>query len=177
MAVPARARPTGRRLMSLIAVAAVGLALAACGGPSRLSGVVNLRGATDTTTQPIPKDQVTVAFEPFTGIPGNIADDLATEIATAAEANNITLVKRIGSPATYRVKGFLSAVSSDNAANIVYVFDVFDANGKRLHRITGERQAGVSSGDPWSGVGTATLNQIATNVMFQLDAWLLGGGR
>lgn len=120
---------------------------------------------------------MTLAFEPFTGIPGNVADDLASEIAAAAKLKKITLVKRVGSPATYRVKGFLSAISSDNAASVVYVFDVFDANGKRLHRITGERQAGVYAGDPWSGVSTSQLNLIATDVIFQLDAWLMGGGR
>ncbi|WP_018699425.1 hypothetical protein [Amorphus coralli] len=177
MADPARARSSGHRLILMIAVAVAGLTLAACGGPSRLSGVVNLPGADETTAEPIPKDEVTVAFEPFTGIPGNIADELAGEIAAAAEVRKITLVKRLGSPATYRVKGFLSAISSDNAANIVYVFDVFDASGKRLHRITGERQAGVYAGDPWSGVGTAQLSLVATDVIFQLDAWLMGGGR
>jgi len=101
----------------------------------------------------------------------------AQEIAVQAEANRIKLVQRIGAPATYRAKGFLSAVSSDNGANVVYVFDIFDATGKRLHRISGERQAGVSSGDPWSGVGTTTLTQIATDVVFQLDVWLAGGGQ
>lgn len=55
MADPARARPTGHRLIPLIAVAVAGLTLAACGGPSRLSGVVNLPGANDTTAAPSPR--------------------------------------------------------------------------------------------------------------------------
>lgn len=176
MADPARAHRTGRRLLRISAAAALGLAVAGCGS-SGLSGVANLGGANKTGLAPISKENTTIAFEPFTGMPGNIADALAGEIAIQAEANKIKLVQRIGAPATYRVKGFLSAVSSDNGANVVYVFDVFDASGKRLHRISGERQAGVSSGDPWSGVATAQLTQIATDVIFQLDVWLSGGGQ
>lgn len=176
MADPARAHRKGRRLLRICAAAALGLAVAGCGS-SNLYGVANLGGAGMTGLAPVSKETVTVAFEPFTGMPGNIADSLATEIATQAKANNIKLVQRVGAPATYRVKGFLSAISSDNAANVVYVFDVFDASGKRLHRISGERQAGVSSGDPWSGVATAQLTLVATDVIFQLDVWLGGGGQ
>ena len=176
MADPARAHPKGRRLLAFCAAAALGLAVAGCGS-SGLSGVANLGGASKTALAPVSKETATIAFEPFTGMPGNIADALSQEIAVQAEANRINLVQRVGAPATYRVKGFLSAVSSDNGANVVYVFDVFDATGKRLHRISGERQAGVSSGDPWSGVGTTTLTQIATDVVFQLDVWLAGGGQ
>ncbi|MGX1308868.1 ABC-type transport system substrate-binding protein [Amorphus suaedae] len=176
MADPARAHPNRFRLLTFCAVAALGLAVAGCGS-SGLSGVANLGGANKTGIAPISKATTTVAFEPFTGMPGNIADSLAQEIAVQAEANGIKLVQRVGAPATYRVKGFLSAVSSDNGANVVYVFDVFNASGKRLHRISGERQAGISSGDPWSGIATAQLTQIATDVIFQLDVWLGGGGQ
>ncbi|MEW5423720.1 hypothetical protein [Amorphus sp. 3PC139-8] len=169
------ARPRGRTARHLTAIVAV-LLLAGC-GTADLSGVVNFPGTPGSATAPVSKQDVTFAFEPFTGMPGNIADTLAQQIADEAAIHNLQLVKRVGAPATYRVKGFLSAVSSDNAANIVYVFDVFTAEGTRLHRITGHESAGITSGDPWSGVNEDALNNIAIDVVGELDAWLGGGAK
>lgn len=166
----------GRRGRGLAAVIVAAIMVAACGSP-KLEGVVNFPGSGGANVAPVNKKDITVAFEPFTGIPGNIADTLAQYIAEQARVRSITLVQRVGSPATYRVKGFLSAVSTDNAASVVYVFDVFDASGQRLHRITGSQQASVSVGDPWSGVRDPSLNLIAVDVMAELNAWLAGGGK
>ncbi len=80
MADPARAHPKGRLLLTFCAVAALGLAVAGCGS-SGLSGVANLGGASKTALAPVSKETATIAFEPFTGMPGNIAHALAQEIA------------------------------------------------------------------------------------------------
>ncbi|MDQ0314224.1 hypothetical protein [Amorphus orientalis] len=171
--MPATAISLARRVRGLMAVLATTLLLAGCGS-SNLTGVVNFPGSDAT---PVNQSDVTFAFEPFTGMPGNVADALAEQIAEQAETYDIVLTKRVDADATYRVKGFLSSVSTDNGASIVYVFDVFDASGTRLHRITGNQQSTVTAGDPWSGVGTAILRQIALDLILELQGWLGGGAR
>ncbi|WP_422037374.1 hypothetical protein [Roseibium sp.] len=147
--------------------------LAACQSspqtPSPISGPVSqpsIAGQADAETG------VTFAFEPFTGAPGNIADELSEYIGREARRQNITLVRRVGAAATYRVNGYLAATGQPSNGTVFYVFDIVDANGSRLKRISGTESTGGASGDPWQSVNSSTLSRIAARSMVEIEAWL-----
>ncbi|MEI2383630.1 hypothetical protein [Breoghania sp. JC706] len=155
------------------------LALAGCSGtvPPALVGDGPAPGnsASQTSRPPapsVPASQATFAFEPFVGVPGNTADSLSRRIGEEAKAQGLTIVRRIGAPATYRVKGHLSAVGDNSSSTIIYVFDVYDANGNRLHRFSGQETSSKTSGDPWTGVEGDALDLIAKRTVMALQSWL-----
>ncbi|MDJ0931570.1 hypothetical protein [Breoghania sp.] len=120
----------------------------------------------------VPASQATFAFEPFVGVPGNTADSLSRRIGAEAKKEGLTIVRRIGAPATYRVKGHLSAVGNDTSSTIIYVFDVYGSNGQRLYRFSGQETSSETSGDPWSGIDSDTLDLLAKRTVLALESWL-----
>ncbi|MEM8700830.1 MAG: hypothetical protein AAGF82_03315 [Pseudomonadota bacterium] len=147
--------------------------LAACQSstqtPAPISGPVS---APSIAGQADDENVVTFAFEPFTGAPGNIADELSEYIGSEARKQGITLVRRVGAAATYRVNGYLAATGQPSNGTVFYVFDIVDANGSRLKRISGTESTGGASGDPWQAVNASTLSRIATRSMVEIEAWL-----
>lgn len=163
---------TPLRLLTGLAVAA---GLAACQGAPQPPAQI---AATTPAPQPSIAGQVdlqegvTLAFEPFTGAPGNIADELSEYIGAEARRQGITLVRRVGAAATYRVNGYLSATGQPSNGTVFYVFDIVDGSGRRLKRISGTEDTNGASGDPWQAVGSGTLSRIANRSMVEIKAWL-----
>ncbi len=157
---------------SLAAVVALGLA--ACqatpepGSVGIPAPIAQAPGITPTAEA----GKTTFAFEPFTGAPGNIADDLSKSIGTEASQQGLVLVRRVGAPATYRVNGYLSATGQTSTATVFYVFDIVDNGGRRLKRISGTETISGTSGDPWEAVNSDTLERIANRSVVEMVAWL-----
>ncbi|WP_106754265.1 hypothetical protein [Pannonibacter carbonis] len=158
------------------AAAALLLLVAACGpSPQPPRPVTAPAPSATAPTTPAPyvaSEQATFAFEPFIGAPGNVADDLSRQIGTRARDEGLTLVRRIDLQATFRVKGYLSATGSPASSALFYVFDVFDAHGLRVTRISGSELTQGVSGDPWRSADNDALKRIAATSVMQLKAWL-----
>ncbi len=158
------------------AIAALPLMLAGCGGitPPDFVGVPQQPATSQSASYaaPVPASEASFAFDPFSGAPGNTIDKLSRRIGEEARKENLTLVRRVGARATYRVKGHLSAVGSNTASTILYVFDVYDASGRRLHRFSGQETSDATSADPWAGVSSESLDLVATRTVLALKAWL-----
>jgi hypothetical protein len=66
------------------------------------------------------------------------------------------------------LKGYFSAVTEGKDTTVVYVWDVYDPAGNRLHRINGQMKApSVASGsgatdDSWKAVSPATMQRSPT---------------
>ncbi len=148
-------------------------ALAACQSSPRPPTPIATTAPTPAISSESDQDaEVTFAFEPFTGAPGNIADQLSEMIGAEARKQGITLVRRVGAAATYRVNGFLSATGQPSNGTVFYVFDIVDDSGRRVKRISGTEDTGGSAGDPWRSVSAGTLSRIATRSMVEIRAWL-----
>lgn len=158
------------------AAAALLLLVAACGPspqPPRPVTAPAPSAAAPTTPAPyVANEQATFAFEPFIGAPGNVADDLSRQIGARARDEGLTLVRRVDLQATFRVKGYLSATGSPASSALFYVFDVFDAHGLRVTRISGSELTQGVSGDPWRSADNDALKRIAATSVMQLKAWL-----
>ena len=75
--------------------------------------------------------------------------------------------------AVYIVRGYLSAVAEGQNAKLVYVWDVVDRQGTRLHRVTGQEIGGAfKGGDPWTGIGSANVTNAARKTMGSLANWV-----
>lgn len=118
---------------------------------------------------------MTFAIEPFEGMPGNAADDLTRRIVETGKHEGLTFVQRLGAPATYRVRGWLTAVGNPTSTTVVYIYDVTDASGQRVFRFTGQEPSGGTSADPWSAVSVDTISIIAERTVASLKAWLARG--
>ncbi len=128
--------------------------------------------ATRPGPPPVPAAQALFAFEAVTGVPTGKADTLSRALGTYARARNLTLVRRGDPTAVYRVLGFLSAVGGTGDTSVSYVWDIFDAEGRRVHRIAGIEVAGEANADPWSGVGDETLQAVAARTVEGIYAWV-----
>lgn len=171
------ARPGG----AAMAVLLLGL-LAACqtdGAPGRRSA-----SAIAGPTVPAPPDatrpmapavaaaNAAFRFDQILGVPTVKQDTLAHALADDARTRNIRLVRRSDPSAPYRVLGYLSAVGGDAGVSVTYVWDIVDADNKRVHRVTGVETAGTADADPWSGVDNKTLEAIAARTIEDIYAWI-----
>ena len=69
------------------------------------------------------------------------------------------------------------AAPERSGAKISYIWDVTDAKGTRVTRVSGEEVvAKGSASDPWSGVDATVIRSIANKTSSQLAANLPGGG-
>jgi hypothetical protein len=174
MACPVRA---GLRVLAPL----IALALAACQASegARLDRPADSRPvlvappeATAPAPPPVPAAQALFSFEAILGVPTTKADSLSRGLGSFARARNLTLVRRGDPTATYRVLGFLSAVGGTGDTTVSYVWDIVDASGKRVHRITGIELAGEADADPWSGVDDEILAAIAERTVERIYAWV-----
>ncbi len=149
----------------------LGLLTACADAPGTLAGG-DLTSQSLTGTAERAPEETAFAFEPFDGIPVNIGDALLRELGSTAEQYRIRVVPRSRDTATYRVRGYLLASSDDSASIISYVYDIYDRDGRRVHRISGRELGSASPGDPWSGVADGTVQQIAIQSLIALRDWL-----
>ena len=82
-----------------------------------------------------------------------------------------------GGKANYTLRGYLVASSEARGSKISYIWDVTDAQGSRVARVSGDEVIATRSGsDPWSGVDSAAIRSIAGKTTSQLAASLPRGG-
>ncbi|MTI04129.1 hypothetical protein E1180_01180 [Roseibium denhamense] len=160
-------RSAVRKFVGLVLVTGLAACQASPQPPAAVSAGVTAPSI--ARSQAVP-GETTFAFEPFTGAPGNIADELSEQIGSEARRQGITLVRRVGASATYRVNGYLAATGEPGT--VFYVFDIVDSSGKRLKRISGTESTGGTSGDPWQSVSSSELSRIANRSMVEIKAWL-----
>lgn len=115
-----------------------------------------------------------VQFAPVVGAPADAAAPLAGRLSARAGARGIALAGAGDSTATLVMKGYFSAISESGQTTVIYVWDVTDAAGTRVHRIQGQAKAPSSGADGWEDVAPATMESIADETIDRLAAWLSG---
>lgn len=171
-----------RRLRAFLRPALAGLAVAAVasacvpterpqlGPPAMRVAEVRTLGAAPVKGT----ENVRFAFITVTGIPGQMRFDLEKALKKYAATRNLAISVEDDPTATYRIKGYLSAVGDQNGALLIYTWDVFDTAGTPLHRIAGQQTAAGSATDPWAGVRTAQIEDAARETIDKLADWIRG---
>lgn len=113
------------------------------------------------------------AFAPIEGVPVPVLQAMSNALNQDATAFKLNVVPYNDPSAVYFVRGYLSAVAEGPNAKLVYVWDVFDRQGARLHRVTGQEMGGAfTGGDPWTGIGAANINAASRRTMDNLAKWV-----
>jgi len=95
-------------------------------------------------------------------------------LGVRARARGITLAGSTDtSPPGIIMRGYFSAMTEGANTTVVYVWDVYDPAGTRLHRINGQQSAAsTGAGDGWPTVAPTTMQAIADSTIDQLVDWL-----
>ncbi len=96
------------------------------------------------------------------------------------ERQGIRVAKAPDEKAEYTLRGYVvsSLEKKGTKSKVSYIWDVTDASGKGVHRVSGEET--VSSGkskDPWTAVTPVLVQSIASKTVTSVTAWMPGGGR
>ncbi|GAA2842602.1 hypothetical protein EDC40_102477 [Aminobacter aminovorans] len=115
-----------------------------------------------------------VQFAPIVGATVEAATPLTQRLGTRARERGITLAGSTDTaPPGIIMRGYFSAMTEGKDTTVVYVWDVYDPAGTRLHRINGQQTAAsAGSGEGWPAVAPATMQAIADSTIDQLALWL-----
>lgn len=117
-----------------------------------------------------------IAVAPIIGTTPPIAQQLSEALVVAGKDRGLTLVPD-GTKANYMLRGYLVATSEGKGSKITYIWDVSDAGGQRVARVSGEEVvAGRAGADPWNSVDNAAIRSIAGKTASQLAASMPRGG-
>jgi len=117
-----------------------------------------------------------LSFTAVEGIPPAKLRQLSNSLSTAASASGLTVLAAPATGARYRVTGYVSAFADGTGTRLVYVWDVNDASGKRLHRINGQTRTNRIGADPWSAIGEDELAQIARETTARIKRFVQSRG-
>ncbi len=120
---------------------------------------------------------IPVALESIDGAPAKVQTALIDELATAASDRKVDLVGS-SAQARYRVRGYISADTSEGGTKVAYVWDVFDAQKRRAKRLTGSSPVSIASSSissidkETSSIDKETLAKLAAASMDEIADFL-----
>jgi hypothetical protein len=181
------------RLFAIAAACTLGLALGACSStqdvlePTALlspstpvsaePAAAQEQAATPQQAAPVAAPQVAalpqamrVHFAPVIGATGEASSPLSARLDQRARERGLTLVSSADATTTHVMRGYFSAITDNGTTTVIYVWDVVDPAGNRVHRIQGQQQAGAS-GEGWAAVDAATMEAIADRTVSDLANW------
>ncbi|MDX2259850.1 MAG: hypothetical protein NW205_13170 [Hyphomicrobiaceae bacterium] len=166
-------RHVGARILQVGVAVSFGLIAAGCGttAPSLFpseGATAPLAGDAAAASQ-----QVRVAIAPVIGPPETITKDFQAQLTSALQKRQIGVSASTAEPARYTLRGYIVSAQERAGTKVSYIWDVTDAAGARVHRITGEEVAAAATGrDPWSAVSGQIVATIADKTAGQLANWI-----
>jgi hypothetical protein len=115
------------------------------------------------------REPARLRLSPVVGATAEAAAPLNARLTERAGSRGVTLVSG-SAPADFEMKGYFSAIAENGETSVIYVWDVLDMEGNRVHRIQG-RQRTSSGADGWASVDPATMQAIADQTVEQFAAW------
>ncbi|MDM9621740.1 hypothetical protein [Rhizobium sp. S96] len=113
----------------------------------------------------------TVRFLPIIGAPVQAVTPLSRQLGTEARSHGLSIKSSNDNSSSYILKGYLSAFSDSGKVTVVYVWDVLDNSGARLHRIQGQESVPSAAQDPWAAVPASVMQQIASRTISEFSSW------
>ncbi|TWG61089.1 MULTISPECIES: hypothetical protein [unclassified Aminobacter] len=111
-----------------------------------------------------------IQIEPIIGATEAASRPLASRLSSQASTRGLKLVS--DSSATHILKGYFSAITENGETTVIYVWDVVDPSGTRVHRIQGKSKNVAQGGEGWASVQVPTMEAIADQTLDELAAWL-----
>lgn len=117
------------------------------------------------------------AIAPVIGPPENVSGELRNQLIADLERQNIRVAKAPDEKAEYTLRGYVvsSLEKKGNKSKVSYIWDVTDASGKGVHRVSGEETAPAGkSKDPWTAVTPTVVQSIAAKTVTSVTGWMPG---
>ena len=183
----------------VVAAAVAGLALGACSisqdvlDPANLAPPQPAAGATSpgapsptqtgdaaptvtASTKPTEAPAGTrIRFAPIVGPSVEAATALSQSLTASARQRGI-VAAGAEDDTGYMLRGYFTPLVEGRETTVIFVWDVYDAKGNRVHRISGQEKAPSGSGDGWSAVPTSSMRAIGGNTIDQFVAWVSSRG-
>jgi hypothetical protein len=115
-----------------------------------------------------------IQFAPIVGTSVEAAGTLSSRLLSRARERGVHTVGSDDKTTTHLLKGYFTPLVEGRETTVIYVWDVYDPAGNRVHRISGQQKSKSSGGDGWAAVPPATMQSIADATVDQLTAWLAG---
>ncbi|MCG8445323.1 MAG: hypothetical protein MI753_06330 [Hyphomicrobiales bacterium] len=156
-----------RRTARILVLLAMAAALAGCGTP-----VFNPFAAQTNSNQANALNIVSII-----GAPDTVGMTLLTQMQSSATARNLPMTTGPAVTGGRNISGYLSAITETDGTTLSYVWDVFDADGNRIHRIEGSEKSAERPSDPWIAANEAVLGRVAETSTAALATWLIANGQ
>ncbi len=116
----------------------------------------------------------TIRFLPIIGAPVEVVTPLSKQLGAEARSHGLTIKAASDTSSQHILKGYFSALNDGGKTTVVYVWDVLDGTGNRLHRIQGQDTVNATAADLWSVVPPQTMQAIATKTISAYLDWRAG---
>ncbi|MDQ6436719.1 hypothetical protein RB623_21930 [Mesorhizobium sp. LHD-90] len=113
-----------------------------------------------------------IQIAPIVGTSVEAATSLSERLATAARQRGIRMVGSADPAATLQLKGYFTPLVEGKDTTVIYVWDVYDPTGNRVHRISGQHKSSSAGGEGWAAVPAASMQAIGDQTIEQLATWL-----
>ncbi|WP_197435403.1 hypothetical protein [Agrobacterium vitis] len=112
-----------------------------------------------------------IRFLPIIGAPVEAVTPLSRQLGAEARAKGLMMRSSSGEQARHILKGYFSAYGEGGKITVVYVWDILDASGNRLHRIQGQQTVPGKAQDPWAAVPASVMQIIANKTLDEYVDW------
>ena len=113
----------------------------------------------------------TIRFLPIIGAPVEAVTPLSRQLAVAARTSGVRIRSSSDTNTEHILKGYFSALSDDGKVTVVYVWDVLDNGGARLHRMQGQETLSARGPDPWAAIPASVMQSIADKTISGYLDW------
>lgn len=115
-----------------------------------------------------------IAVAPVVGPPDDTSRALQAKISTALQSQKVSVANQFTDPSEFTLRGYVVASKDKSSAKLSYIWDITDASGKRINRISGEELAalGAGSNDVWSAVTPQIIDKISSKTVSSVVTWL-----
>lgn len=113
----------------------------------------------------------TIRFLPIIGAPVEAVTPLSKQLGNEARSHGLTIKSASDTSSQHILKGYFSALKDGEKTTVVYVWDVLDGSGNRLHRIQGQDTVDATAANLWSVVPPQTMQTIATRTIAEYLSW------
>jgi hypothetical protein len=112
-----------------------------------------------------------IRFLPIIGAPVEAVTPLSKQLGASARAEGLAIKSSTDTTSDHILKGYFSALNDGGKTTVVYVWDILDASGNRLHRIQGQDTVAGTAAEPWSAVPPETMQAIANKTIEAYLEW------
>ncbi len=112
-----------------------------------------------------------VRFAPIVGTSVEAANALSAGLSSRARTRGVNLSGAAVEP-THLLRGYFTPLVEAGQTTVIFVWDVYDPAGNRVHRISGQQKSESAGGEGWGAVPAASMRAIADSTIDQLAAWL-----